>query len=339
MTTTTTRWGTPEARQVLPVTAPEELWLEARTHGIGGSEIPTITRAHSYQTPYELWLEKTATKTPEPTTNNLFWFGHKVEPILAERFTSETGIQTRNTGMWRNKNHPWMLANPDRYTSDCGVLEIKTTTRYTDNGKTYLAGQVPEAHRQQLTWYMMVTGRHTGHIIALVDREPVILDVAYDHDYAEQLVQAGQKFWEHVEARIPPPLDPDTITGTEALQRWPEADAGSHVEAADSFETEMILTWLAEAKQEKATAESAIREYESKLKAQIGDHEYLTVNGDPVARWQSVKPRASFDKDRALSDLAEYAGVDSTDDEYQDLVDRYTKTGKPSRRFTIIQTN
>lgn len=340
MTTTTTEkttdWTMPDATRVLPATAPENQWLKARRNGIGGSDICTITGAATYQTPFEIWAEKTTDTPPAPETNNLFWFGHKVEPLLAERFEDETGLKTRNTGMWANKQRRWAFANPDRLTEDGGILEIKTTTRFTDNGRAYLAGQIPEAHRQQLTWYMMVTGRHTGHIIALVDRDPVILHLEYSTHLAEHLVDVGEKFWECVKTQTPPPVDLRAITPKETSQRWPEADPGTSVEAENTFSTEMLIDTLRQQKARKSSAESQIKECETQLKAMIGDHEYLTLDGRPVARWQTVKPRSSFDKDRALADLAEYAGISETDEEYEDLVDRYTKPGKPSRRFSLI---
>lgn len=334
----TPNWKTPGATLALRADAPRADWLAMRTQGLGGSDIPAITGAAHYTTPFALWQEKAGLTEPEEKSNDLFWFGHNVEPILADRFTADTGIATRNIGMLRSKAHGWQLANPDRLTADGGILEIKTTSRYTDHGKAYLAGQAPEAHRQQLTWYMHITGRRIGHLIALVDRQVITLRVDYDEEYAKTLEDAAAEFWELVTTRTAPPLNLATVTPSEVAARFPDViDPDSAAEAPIPASAIEDVDELAELKAEKKSIDEEIKAIETRLKAQIGDREYLTVDGRPLARWQAIAGRKTFDKKAVLNKLAAERGIDPTPQALKSLEAEFTKTGAPTRRLTLIE--
>lgn len=340
MTTTTenkTYWGIPDATQLLTVDATRDEWLAARRNGLGGSEISVTTRTNTYQTPWQLWMEKTNPEPPvEEEDNDLFWFGHAAEPLLAEKFTTETGVPTRRVGMYQNKKHAWAFANPDRLTGDGGILEIKTTSGFTDNGKAYLDNRIPQPHLEQLTWYMWVTGRHTGWVIALVDKKPIILQVDYNPDLATRLVESGTEFWEYVTTNTPPPPVPGFMTDDELRERYPDDD-GESVEAEISFVTAHDVEELKKINEQIKTATEDKKAIEARLKTQIGEHKTLTIDGEPVARWATVKGRKSFDKESALTTIARYKGIDvSTKPALAELEDEFTKTGNPSRRFTLV---
>lgn len=337
--TTAPNWKAPHARLILPASAPHDEWLRMRTTGLGGSDLAIITGDSTYsgQSPYQLWLDKTADDDPIEESNDLFWFGQEVEPILADRFTTDTGIATRNTGMWQEKANSWALANPDRFTADGGILEIKTTSSFTGNGKAYLRGEIPAAHRVQLTWYMHVTGRHQGHLITLVDRTVIILPLDYDRALGEHLHQVAAEFWAHVETRTPPPLDLTTITPDEVTHRYPEVlDPDSTVEALIPDAALDDVHNLRELKADKKDIDEEIKSIETRLKAQVGDREYLTVNGQPIARWQQIKGRATFDTDAVLRKIAADRGVEPTRHALKEIKAEFTKVGEPGRRLSLI---
>lgn len=330
-------WKVPAGTLILPTTAPRQDCLNMRTKGIGGSDIATITRASTYTTPYGLWAEKTASTDPVEKVADILWFGQEVEPVMAARFTADTGIETRNVGMYQSKEHPFMLANPDRLTSDGGILEIKTTTRFTQNGKDYLAGVVPTAHRYQVLWYMFVTGRHVGHVIALVDRQVVILSVEWDAATVDHLIGVGSEFWAHVESLTPPLIDLAEVTEDEVKDRFPTIESEDVVEAVIPEATLEDHQHLTDLKARKAEIEAQVKEIETRVKATIGDHEYLAVGGRPLFRWQEVAGRKSFDKPSVLAKIAAERGLEPTKQVLADIEAEFTKVGSPSRRLSILE--
>lgn len=338
--TTKPDFRVPDAKLILRSDAPRDEWLGMRTTGLGGSDLAVIAGGARYEgtNPYTLWLDKTSDEAPVEQENDLFWFGNEVEPLLARRFTADTGIETRACGTYQERANPWALANPDRLTADGGILEIKTTSSFTTNGKDYLAGVIPEPHVVQLTWYMHVTGRHHGHVIALVDRKPIILQLAYDRAYAERLHRAGWEFWQSVLAKTPPPIDPYLADASEVATRFPadvvEADATVEADfpdmAVDDYER---LTTL---KADASYIKEQIAEIETRVKASIGDREFLAANGRPLFRWQPVAGRKSFDKQSVLEKLAADRGIEPTKAALKSIEDEHTKQAAPTRRLTTI---
>lgn len=337
--TTKTNWRVPAAKLVLPATAPRQDWLNARTTGLGGSDVAIAVGASTFKTPFDLWQAKTSTEPPVEEVKDIFWYGQKVEPLLAERFTADTGIATRNVGMYQSKTVPHELANPDRLTADGGVLEIKTTGGYTDRAKEWQNGIVPADAFVQGQWYLHVTGRSHVWYIALVDRVPHIIGpVERDTEMIEQLTDAAAAFWRCVETGTPPPIDLATVTPDELEARHPEVlDPESAVEADMPALIVDDLSELAEVKAAQDELAAKRKTIETRIKAAIGDHEYLTVDGRPVARWQQIAGRKSFDKAAVLAKIAADRGMEGTKQELKDIENEYTKVGAPTRRLTIIE--
>lgn len=339
--TTAVDYRVPDARLILPASAPHDEWLAMRTRGLGGSDMAVIAGGTRYEgtNPYTIWCGKTSDEPPHEVEKDIFWFGHAVEPLLAARFTNDTGIVTRVCGMYQSKRWPWMLANPDRLTADGGILEEKTTSSYTDNGKDYLAGIVPLPHRVQVITYMLVTGRRKAHVIALVDRKPIILTVDWDQELADLIIREGEAFWKHVEDRTPPPINPQYASADELAARFPAdvVDPDSTVEATFPMITEDDCGTLIDLKQDAKRIADEIKEIETRVKAEVGDHEYLTANGRPLFRWQPIAGRRTFDKAAVLTKIAADRGVEPTKQALKEIEDEYTKTGAPSRRLTTIE--
>lgn len=329
----------PNATLILPANASRDDWLAVRRQGLGGSDIAEITGASSFRTPFEIWLDKTSDTEPVEEQKDIFWFGNEVEPLLAARFTEDTGVPTRNVGTYAEKKNPWAIANPDRLTADGGVLEIKTTGIYTDKARDWQAGEIPDNAYVQMQWYLSVTGRSHGWFIALVDRAPHIVGpVDRDDDLIAEIRSTAALFWAHVLSNDPPPVDLATVTPSELAVRHPRVlDPESCTEAPLPELVEDDLAKLAEIKDTEATLKAERAAIETRLKAVIGDHEYLTIDGRPVARWQEIAGRRSFDKSAVLEKLAAERGLDATKQNLKTIEDEYTKQSAPTRRLTIIE--
>lgn len=337
--TTKPDYRVPGAKLILPADAPRADWLKVRRQGLGGSDVAEITGASSFTTPFEIWQDKTSDTDPVEEVKDIFWFGQEVEPLLAARFTEDTGIATRNVGTYAEKKTPWAIANPDRLTADGGILEIKTTGIYTDKARDWQAGEIPDNAYVQLQWYLSVTGRSHGWFIALVDRTPHIVGpVDRDENLIAEIRSTAALFWAHVLSNEPPPVDLATVTPGELAVRHPRVlDPESCTEAPLPALVEDDLAKLAEIKDTEATLKTERTAIETRLKAVIGDHEYLTIDGRPVARWQEIAGRKTFDQDAVLTKLAADRGIEVTKKNLADIKAEFTKVGAPTRRLSIIE--
>lgn len=331
-------WRCGQAKLVLAADAPREEWLAARTQGVGGSDVATITGANTFKTPFELWQTKTSDEPPVDEDKDILWYGHAVEPLLAERFTKDTGVATRRVGMYARRMTPWAFANPDRLTADGGILEIKSTGWYTDRAKKWQAGEVPDDAYVQAQWYLHVTGRSHAWFIALVDRTPHIVGpVPRDEDLIVSLHQQAEMFWEHVEQKTPPPLDLARIGEDEITQRFPEviepgecAEAPIPEAAADDIREYARLKALE--KETKASLDAV----KDRIQGLIGEREYLTIDGRPVARWAQRAGRRTFDKKAAAEKIAADRGLEPTKHNIDQIIDEFTKQGTPYRVLTLM---
>ena len=311
---------TATARQILRADAdgtPE--WLAQRTEGFGGSNAADLhTGAVSR---FALWREKVGLAEPEhvgPELQALFDYGHSREPALARIFTERTGHRVRNTGTWARKDHPWMLANPDRLIGRDGILEVKTTGAYTDAAKDWRSGIVPAKAWVQNHWYAHVTGRTVLWFIAEVDRQPIILGpFDRDEELINDLVLEATEFWDLVtDGTQPEPTRPEDMP-----LAYPTSVDGSSVEVEPWDDTVTDLERLVSLKAQMKELAAEVKHIETSVQAEMGDAEALVSEGRVLATWKTTAPRRSLSKAALEED-----GID---------VDKYMRAGKPSRRFTV----
>src|SRR5690606_29074977 len=100
--------------------------------------------------------------------------------------------------------------------------------------------------------------------------------------------------------------------------------------AVDDYERLVTL------KADAAYIKEQIGEIETRVKAQVGDREFLTANGQPLFRWQPIAGKRTFDKAAVLQKLAADRGVEPTKAALKAIEAEYTKTGAPTRRLTTI---
>ena len=332
----TVDYKAPAGKLVLPIDSPREEWLRIRTLGVGGTDIATLMGANKYQTAFEAWQAK-VDPVLEEISSEAMWWGTHTEALTAARFEEITGIATRKAGTYQSRIHPHHLINPDRFTADGGVLEIKDHESLSDAGKTVLRGEITAHAWNQLQWAMHVTGRSHGWFAAKVGKTTKVLGPFHRDDaHIARQITAADAFWQHVQDRTPPPVNLETITDAEIAARYPEViDPDSTVEVTALPVPEIILDDLARLAQLKAGA-AAIgdeqKQIEARIKATVGDREYLTVEGRPVVRWQSVAGRRTFDKAAAVKTLAEQIGKTPPEVEAE-----FTKQGAPTRRLSLIE--
>jgi len=153
-------------------------WHQQRATGIGGSDVASVAQIEgAFKSRYVLWLEKAGLippETPNERTAELFEFGHRLEPVIAEAFADRMldnyGVEEvamTESGSWARVDHPWALANPDRLVLLDGELvglEIKAS----GHGAGYEGGMPPQKYLAQCLWYAGNLGLGTFYLAALI---------------------------------------------------------------------------------------------------------------------------------------------------------------------------
>jgi putative phage-type endonuclease len=236
-------------------------WHEARASVIGGSEVGSIMGVNSFESRYVLWYRKAGFlgKTEE-VANPLFEWGHRLEPVVAEKFADmhpEFDVQV--SGSWVHQDRPWHGANPDRLlasryafgedehgntlygTLDVeAVLEIKTSM----SGYGWENDMCPVKYVLQLRWYMECFGLDYGYLVVLaslgdyreflVPRDPakpvVSMQTGAEEWYSAggtEMLDTVHEFYLSLPGQLtpegtPPPIDGGTDTYELIRERHPD---------------------------------------------------------------------------------------------------------------------
>ena len=154
-------------------------WHEARRTVIGGSEVGSILGVNSFESRYVLWYRKAGfLHQGEEVANPLFEWGHRLEPVVAEKFAdNHPEFDVQISGSWVHQDRPWHGANPDRILAPVyeydgeefvgepeAILEIKTSM----SGYGWENDMCPIKYVAQLRWYMECFGFSYGYLAVLV---------------------------------------------------------------------------------------------------------------------------------------------------------------------------
>lgn len=224
MTLTHPELVTPTGLLILPADAPRHQWLQARRAGIGGSDALAVLGLSAYSSRYEVWADKSGL-LPEKDDSEAMAWGRRLEPVIAEAFTDQTGIPATVCGLMRHAERDWQLASVDRLTADGAVLEIKTTSAY--RAGDWDDDQLADAAEAQLQHYLAVTGLEHGYAAALIGGQRLeIRHVQRDERLIRLLTEAEAELWGLVQSGTAPALDgsPSTTKALAGLYPWAEDD-------------------------------------------------------------------------------------------------------------------
>ncbi|MCI4689042.1 YqaJ viral recombinase family protein, partial [Clostridioides difficile] len=106
-------------------------WLKNRQLGIGGSDASAVAGLNPWKTSVQVYIEKKE-EIPIETKSFRMELGNRLEGLVAELFTEETGLKVRNVnGMLKNEKYPFAIANIDRaIVGEKAFLECKTTNSF-----------------------------------------------------------------------------------------------------------------------------------------------------------------------------------------------------------------
>ena len=186
----------------LPVRQGTDAWLAMRKTGIGSSDAPII--AGEVGSVVELWAEKSGlverTEPDEPTAE-LFEWGHRLEPVIADWYADTTGRQLKRVNrMLVHPEVPWAFASLDRVTAkgEKRIVEIKTTRWGWEAGET-----IPGRVQAQVQHQLWVTGYDVADVSVLTGgSQPRVYEIARDDTFIDNLRFLETEFWAFSEPSI-----------------------------------------------------------------------------------------------------------------------------------------
>lgn len=262
-----------------------EAWLKQRTTGIGGSDIASVCNIPGrFQSPYVLWLEKAGYKQRDeisPEMQELFDWGHRLEPAIIEAFTDMTGLDVARTGSWVNKDRPYHLANPDGFVIDhfgevVGILECK----YSMRGSGYENDMLPAKYVAQIRYYMACLGLQFGYLAAfMMGKLHLFMVPASMSDPVRNLRTGAEDFYYHDASTMLPAAEafvrsiaegnPPELTGSDDELDWkssrhPDIDGKDVVIPYD-----LAIRW-ADAREADAEATANLKKVKAEMLEAMG---------------------------------------------------------------------
>jgi putative phage-type endonuclease len=280
-------WSMPDAQIVLPASATRDQWLAERRKGIGGSDASTVAGVNRWSSRYELFLDKTGQLTEKQATRRME-AGTRLEPMMRQWFTDETGIAIRRQGLVRSKANPIQQLSLDGLTEDGGIFEGKTTGWYL--AEEWADGQVADHAEVQCQHALAVTGRTHAWVSVLIDGwDFQIRRVDRNQDLIDLITQMECDFWtQHVLPGVEPLPTAASLDVVKA--RYADVEQPS-IQLAPGVIRPLIAS-LQSAKATKKAAETEAKEYEARIRALIGDAEVALIGDEKVATCSLIERRA-----------------------------------------------
>lgn len=297
-------------------------WLEARTQGIGASEVATVVGLNPYETPYQLWRRKMGLETPKQETFAMK-AGHYLEDAVAKFYSDASGREVINSTapdfMFVNENKPFLRVSPDRLVwlpnmpkndDNKMILECKTTQKAID------PDNLPKHWFCQVQMNMGVAGyEHSSLAWLTAGREFDYRDIDFAPDFYGWLVEEVEKFWVD---NIQNKKEPESMSVEDVIVRYQKCTNGKAIEATP--EILVAMTKLKEVRAEIAKLEADGKACEDAIKIFLSDAETLTNQGVTLATWRNS--------------TSSWLDTKAFKADYPDLYAKYAKE-TDSRRFLI----
>lgn len=304
-------------------------WLKVRKQGIGSSDAAAAVGMNPYQSQLELWMAKTGRDAgmPKPDSDDpespVYW-GHILEPIVAEQYSRQTGRKVRRVNAVLQHPDPdkhWMLANLDYSVvadDEVQVLECKTAGEF---GARLWKDGVPDYIQCQVQHQLAVTGKQAADVCVLLCGQSLkIFRIERNEELIEALITLERQFWDYVETDTPPPVD-GTASAERALRHLYPEDQGEILDFSESKELSDAFSELLAIRSEMETLKSTESHLKQRIQSHMGEASKATFPGGSVS-WKRSKDSVGLNVKQLLKNQPE-------------LLEQYPLTKPGSRRFLI----
>lgn len=297
---------------------PKEEWLKHRQAGIGGSDASCIAGLNPWKSSIQLYMDKKE-ENPKELKSLRMELGNRLEGLVAELFTEETGLKVRNVnGILKNNNYPFALANIDRaIVGEKAFLECKTTNSYAL--KEWQEG-VPAHYEIQCLHYMAITGATHCYIAALIGNSDFIWHkIERDQETIDYLMKIEKDFWEENILKDIVPIPDGSDAYSEYLKQKYKQSNGQEIELHLLENGIDKLNRYDEIVLDIKALESEKKLIEQEIQLHMEEFEVAKI-GDRKITWKTSR-RNTIDSKRLKAEMPEIA-------------ERYMKTSS-SRMFKI----
>lgn len=296
----------------------QEEWLKSRQAGIGGSDSSAIAGLNPWKSSIQLYMEKKE-ENPQEIKSLRMELGNRLEGLVAELFTEETGLKVRNVnGILKNEKYPFALANIDRaIVGEKAFLECKTTNSFAL--KEWQDG-VPPHYEIQCLHYMAITGATHCYIAALIGNSDFIwYKIERDQETIDYLMQIEKEFWEENILKDIVPLPDGSDAYSEYLKEKYKKSNGQEIELHLLKDGHQKLLRYDEIVTDIKALETEKKLIEQEIQLHMEDFEVAKI-GDRKITWKTSS-RNTIDSKKLKAEMP-------------DIAVQYTKTST-SRTFRI----
>ena len=215
--------------------AKRSAWLEERKTCIGASDAAAILGINPWANALDVYRSKTA----EGITDVDSWpmqRGRAMEPVVAGWYAEQTGAHVEDRGatvIVRHPEHDWIGATLDRMiVGDDGEMPLEIKTANNHSWADWQDG-APLYYQVQLQVQMACMGVDRGVIAVGHMGTDTLEHFEYDRDdaFLAALLPKLREFWDHVERREPPQIDPANARAMESIRAmYPRHVSGLEVE-------------------------------------------------------------------------------------------------------------
>lgn len=208
---------------------------EDRQTFIGGSDAPGVLGLSRWATPLSVWAKKTGQVKDESEETLPQKLGKKLEPIIGELFTENTGLKIRRVNDHQiHKEHPFLAAQIDfRVVGDDSIVECKSASGW--KAKEWKGEEIPQEYIIQAMHQLAVTGKDKCYVAVLIggNQDFKVKIVERDEKMIQEMVKREVHFWNTF---VLPNVMPSTITKDDSdvlYSLFPLAEEGSEADLGD----------------------------------------------------------------------------------------------------------
>lgn len=267
-----------------------EAWLAARRNHIGASESAAIFGVgYRNQSPWSVWESKVNPDAAaiDEDEDECLRIGRLIEPALRDMFEDETELQLAPPEAFEMHIHPdfeFLAATLDGRTTDAVPVELKNVGNFATaewkNGGTPLKFEVQVQHQ------LAVTGAEFGFLLGLIAGQHIELRrIERNERFINTLIAKAAEFWELVESRTPPPLEP-SIQCKRALERLHPDGNGRAIALPTSMQA--TAQRIDELKEQRKAIDDEITLRENEIRQCIGDATFCEFPDGSAYSWKTV---------------------------------------------------
>jgi len=205
----------------------EESYASSRASGIGGTDCAAILNLSPWKKPIDIYAGKVSPGSLPELDKEMLWWGTHLEPIVRGRYQERYGVQVMapadlgtverfpKSRPWRDSTliegrESWMLAAPDGWMPSVNSgLEVKCSSRRSDEWGPEGSDEVPAHYFVQASWYMAVCDAQGWNFATLFSGNKLEqFRLTRDLDFERDMIEACRSFWfDNVLKEVEPNID------------------------------------------------------------------------------------------------------------------------------------